>query len=138
MFICLGNRHWNLSGKWGVTTFTQVLSTRPACRRKEIMAWSLSGFPSGPTPVLHIFLVLRFMQSHSPTANAGGPPLCFNHNKFYCVFDCYHPSSSVGLPDPGTPIFLRLSLIEHQNRQMLVHVGANDVICTSKTAFQSY
>jgi len=61
-----------------LSTFIQVLHTRPDCHCMRIMAWSLSGFPSGPTPVLHIFLVvLGFMQSHGPTpVNAGGPPLC--------------------------------------------------------------
>jgi len=38
-----------------MSTFTQVLSTRPTRQCMEIMAWNLSGFPSGPTPVLHIF-----------------------------------------------------------------------------------
>jgi len=35
--------------------FYTSLCTRPDCHCKEIMAWSLSGFPSGPLPVLHTF-----------------------------------------------------------------------------------
>ncbi len=50
-FICLVDSHWNLSGKWGVSTFIEVFSPRPDCTFKEFMAWSLSGFPSGPLPV---------------------------------------------------------------------------------------
>jgi len=34
-----------------LTTFTQVLTTRPDCTFMEIMTWSLSFFPSGPLPV---------------------------------------------------------------------------------------
>jgi len=30
-YICLDSSHWNLSGKWGVSTFIQVLCTRPDC-----------------------------------------------------------------------------------------------------------
>jgi len=54
-FICLSNSHWIHSGKWGVTTFKEVLSTRPDCHPLKIMAWCLVGFPSSPFPVLHRF-----------------------------------------------------------------------------------
>jgi len=57
------------------STFTQVLCTMPDCGFMEIMAWKLSGFPSGSLPILHIFLVLRNMQSCHPTANLSGPLL---------------------------------------------------------------
>jgi len=45
-FTCLVDSHWIHSGKWGVTTFEEVLSTRPDSYYKEILAWDLIDFPS--------------------------------------------------------------------------------------------
>jgi len=59
-----------------LTTFEEVSSTRPDSCYRENLAWDLIGFPFGPLPVLHTFLVPRYRQHHSPTANASGLPLC--------------------------------------------------------------
>jgi len=40
--------HW-------LTTFKEVLVPGPDCHHREIIAWSLAGFSSGPLPVLHSF-----------------------------------------------------------------------------------
>jgi len=76
-FTCPFDSHWIHSGKWGVTTFEEVLSHRPDSNHEEILAWGLIGFPSGPLPVLHTYLVLKCRQCCSPTANASGLPPCW-------------------------------------------------------------
>jgi len=85
---CQVQMHDELPPVW-VSTFIQVLITRPNHHHMEIMAWSLPGFPSGPLPVLHIILVLRFMQKVMDQLPMQ-VVLIFaaNHNKFSFVFDC--------------------------------------------------
>ncbi len=58
-FICLIDSHWNFSGKSGMSTFMEILCTRPDHTFQEIMAWSLSGFPSGPLPIYIPFSIWK-------------------------------------------------------------------------------
>jgi len=60
-----------------LTTFKEVLSTRPDCHPIKNLAWSLVHFPSGPLPVLHslLLLVIRKQQNLSQKAPAAVAPL---------------------------------------------------------------
>jgi len=54
---------------WGVTTFIQVLTTRPDQNFKEILAWNLSGFPSSPLPVYICFCTKETAAISGPIAH---------------------------------------------------------------------
>jgi len=51
-----------------MTAFKQVFSSRPDCTLAELMAWSLSGFPSGPLPVYVPLSTKETVKTAYPTA----------------------------------------------------------------------
>jgi len=58
--------HWNHSGKWGVTTFIEVLSPWRDPGVTGFVAKFLLHFPFGPLPVLRIPLVPENKQKPGP------------------------------------------------------------------------
>jgi len=75
-FTCPVDSHWIHSGKWGVTTFEEVLSTRPDSRRKGNYGLGPDWLPFWSTACPTYFLVLRYRRRRSPIANASGLPPC--------------------------------------------------------------
>jgi len=72
-----------------VATITEVLVPGLITAGGRFWPGSLFGYPSGPLPVLHTFVVLRYMQHHSLTAMQVVLLVASNPNKFSFVFDCY-------------------------------------------------
>ena len=53
-----------------MSTFIEVFSPRPDRTFQEIMAWSLSGFPSGPLPVDVPFSIMETAKTASIMASS--------------------------------------------------------------------